>query len=79
MEDDAPLLEDGDGLLRDENENDDLAQLGVTCGHIKYELKANYESLDYEIVQSTVRLVDQKRLYRKSARFAQIKNQNVQS
>lgn len=63
-------MDDDDELLLDvNNNNDDDRLLGdglVSAGNKLYQLNTTYESLDYEIEQSSIRQVDQERLSKKS-------------
>lgn len=75
-EEDALLLDGNDSQFGTDDDLDDrtyvLEQRGVQRGKPMYKIKTNYESLDYELVQSTVRLVEQRKLYSKSTRYDQI-------
>ena len=83
-DDDSPLLgSESDHLLEEENfisdqniesNNNDhdrtllLQRKGVRSGARLYQIKTNYESLDYEITKTTVGAIDQQKAYRKSSR-----------
>ena len=70
-EEDVPLLGENDELSLnfDSSASPVLERTGVSRGKKLYQLKANYEALDYEVIQSSVRQLEMKKSHVKSTRY----------